>query len=206
MKHQAARRRELSCEFDELSRNNLLNQILKSAVILLIKHGEVVSKHRDALKRSMLFFAGVDQLDLADVDWSRVRLTRDTQSYRMLLGVSRLLAEGMLFSTEAGEYKLMSFIEDSQMHVLYEDFLLAYYETHWPRLRPSAPKIPWALEEGTHRLLPTMQSDLMLTDGETALIIDAKYYTQNLQVHYDRSSIHSAHLYQLFSYVTNKQV
>ena len=35
------RKRQLSCEFDELTENNLLNQILKTTVMLLIRHSEV---------------------------------------------------------------------------------------------------------------------------------------------------------------------
>ncbi len=36
------------------------------------------------------------------------------------------------------------------------------------------------------------------------LIIDAKYYAHNLQIQYDTQTIHSANLYQIFTYVKNQ--
>ena len=43
-----------------------------------------------------------------------------------------------------------------------------------------------------------------LTKGNTVLIIDAKYYTQTMQSHYNVRKLHSGNLYQLFTYVKNK--
>ena len=36
------------------------------------------------------------------------------------------------------------------------------------------------------------------------LIIDAKYYTNTVQTQFDISTLRSAHLYQIFTYVKNK--
>ena len=41
----------LSCEYDELSENNLLNQILKTVMILLLKHARVDSEPKSELKK-----------------------------------------------------------------------------------------------------------------------------------------------------------
>ncbi len=51
-----ARKRVLTCEFDELSENNLLNQILKTTVMLLLRHSDVDAEHKKDLKKVMLFF------------------------------------------------------------------------------------------------------------------------------------------------------
>ena len=45
-------------------------------------------------------------------------------------------------------------------------------------------------------MLPTMQSDIVLSRGETVLIIDAKYYTHTLQENWDTHTIHSNDLYR----------
>jgi 5-methylcytosine-specific restriction enzyme subunit McrC len=55
-------------------------------------------------------------------------------------------------------------------------------------------------------MLPVMQTDIMLTYEEKTLIIDAKYYTHSMQVHYDNHTLHSVNLYQIFTYVKNKEV
>ena len=45
----------------------------------------------------------------------------------------------------------------------------------------------------------------MLTYKEKTLIIDAKYYAHSTQLQYDKHTIHSGNLYQIFTYVKNKQ-
>jgi 5-methylcytosine-specific restriction enzyme subunit McrC len=53
-------------------------------------------------------------------------------------------------------------------------------------------------------MLPIMRSDIMLQKGNDVLIIDAKYYSHSTQSQYDKHSIHSSNLYQIFTYVKNK--
>lgn len=45
----------------------------------------------------------------------------------------------------------------------------------------------------------------MLSYGSNVLIIDAKYYSHSLQQQFDKKSIHSGNLYQIFTYVKNKE-
>ena len=51
-----------------------------------------------------------------------------------------------------------------------------------------------------------MKSDITLTDGSRTLIIDAKYYGHTMQTHamFNSKSIISGNLYQIFTYVKNK--
>lgn len=205
-----SRRKELACEFDELSQDNLFNQILRSTSMLLIRHGEVGVRNRAALKRLMPFFADVNDIELTTVPWSTIRFSRANRSYVLLISICQMVSEGMLLTTERGDHRLMSFVDDQQMSRLYEKFILAYFARHWPMLRPRASLLEWALDgdegwgEGEGSMLPVMQSDIMLSDGEHALIIDAKYYSQNTQVRFDRETVRSANLYQIFAYVENR--
>ena len=45
----------------------------------------------------------------------------------------------------------------------------------------------------------------MLTSGNEVLIIDAKYYTHTTQAQFDVHTLHSGNLYQIFTYVKNKE-
>lgn len=87
---------------------------------------------------------------------------------------------------------------------LYEKFILEYYTKHYSELSVSASQIPWSLDDGIGTMLPVMQSDIMLSQGSAVLIIDAKYYTHTTQTQYDVHSLHSGNLYQIFTYVKNK--
>ena len=56
IKNRLAHKRVLTCDFDELSENNLLNQILKTTVTLLLRNGKVQAKYKDDLKRKCCIF------------------------------------------------------------------------------------------------------------------------------------------------------
>lgn len=87
---------------------------------------------------------------------------------------------------------------------MYEKFILEYYSRHYPELSVSASQIPWALDDGVGTMLPVMQTDIHLQRGNTVLIIDAKYYSHTTQVHFDKHTLHSNNLYQIFTYVKNR--
>ena len=199
-----ARKRVLTCKFDELSDNNLLNQILKATVIQLLRQTDIDEKYKIVLKKEMMYFSQVDAINLSTIRWSAIRFQRNNNSYRMLISICQLIAEGMLLTAETGEQKLATFIDDQNMSRLYEKFILEYYAKECPQVKATASHIQWALDDGVGTMLPEMKSDIMLTRGNEVLIIDAKYYTHNTQSQFDVHTIHSANLYQIFTYVKNK--
>lgn len=208
IRNRLQKRQRLTCEYDELSENNLLNQVLKTTSILLLRCADVDEKYKDGLKKEMLFFSNVDEIDPRSIWWSSIRFERNNQAYRVMLTICQLIIEGMLLSTDDGEYKLASFVDDQRMSHLYEKFILEYYIKEHPEVDAAASQIPWDLDDGVGTLLPIMQSDIMLSDKkkQKVLIIDAKYYTHSLaENQFDKHTIHSGNLYQIFTYVKNTE-
>ena len=76
---------------------------------------------------------------------------------------------------------------------------------HYPKLSVSASQIPWSLDDGMDDMLPIMQSDIHLQRENTVLIIDAKYYVSTTQVQFLKHTLHSNNLYQIFTYVKNRE-
>jgi 5-methylcytosine-specific restriction enzyme subunit McrC len=200
------RKQKLSCEYDELSENNVFNQILKTTAFILLRQPSVQENRRMALKKVMLFFDGVDFITPASIKWNTLRFQRNNQSYRMLLNICYFVLEGLLLSTEKGEYKMATFLDEQHMSRLFEKFVLEYYKRHFPGLRAAASKVAWNLDDGVIDFLPIMQTDITLSKGEKVLIIDTKYYGRTMQVHYDSRTLHSNNLYQIFTYVKNRDV
>ena len=99
----------------------------------------------------------------------------------------------------------MDFLDEQRMNRLYEKFILEYYKKHYPKLNVNASQIPWALDDGIGDMLPIMQSDIQLQKENNVLIIDAKYYSSTTQSRFDKYTIHSNNLYQIFTYVKNRQ-
>ena len=205
IRNRMIRKQILTCDYDELSESNLLNQILKTTVMLLLRHSKVKAKYKDELKKEMLLFSNVDTLDPTTIKWSFIRFQRNNQNYRMLISICQLIIEGMLLATESGDYHLATFIDEQRMCRLYEKFILEYYAQNYRKLSVKASQIPWALDDGIGTMLPIMQSDITLQQGNTVLIIDAKYYSHTMQQQFDKHTIHSNNLYQIFTYVKNKE-
>ena len=194
----------LSCEYDELSENNVLNQIIKTTVILLLRNLDVKPKYKNPLKKMMIFFSNVDILDPGKIRWTSIKFHRNNKTYKILIVICRLIIEGMLITTNSGEYKLAKFVDEQRMCKLYEKFILEYYKRHYPQLEIKALQIPWHVDDGLETMLPRMQSDIHLQKGNTVLIIDAKYYNHTTQLRFNKNTIHSHNLYQIFSYVKNR--
>lgn len=206
IKRRVSHQQVLTCEFDQLSENNLLNQILKTTVNILLRFSNIEEEYRNNLKKEMLYFSNVDTIDPKSIRWSSIRFQRNNLTYRMLISLCQLLLEGMLLTTESGTYKLANFIDNQEMSRLYEKFILEFYIKEFPDLKVSASQIKWSLDDGIGTMLPIMQSDIMVSKGNNVLIIDAKYYSHITQERFDNQTLRSNNLYQIFTYVKNKDM
>ncbi|WP_295093626.1 5-methylcytosine-specific restriction endonuclease system specificity protein McrC [Ruminococcus sp.] len=203
---QVQREQKLSCEFDEFSEDNLYNQILKVTIHRLIKAEDVAAKRKQALKKLIVFFGNVKLIQPDHIAWNRIIYQRNNRNYELLLNICYLVLNGLLQTTEDGSYKLLSF-SDEHMERLYERFILEYYRQHHPELNPKSAQINWNLTETPDdkmiQFLPAMQTDITLQKDNKTLIIDAKYYGKSMIENYDKSTLRSSHLYQIFTYVKN---
>lgn len=201
-------RNMLRCEYDNLSENNLFNRILKATLSLLCRERSVSPVRRAKLKQLMPFFLEVDEIDIRNIRWNSFVYQRNNQVYRMLINICYFIIDGMLMTTETGKYRMATF-SDEHMCRLFERFVLEYYRVHHRELSPNPDRIAWNIcpEEATMiDFLPAMRSDIVLHRGDQTLVIDTKYYSHAMQRHFDKPTIHSANMYQIFTYVKNFDV
>ena len=99
---------------------------------------------------------------------------------------------------------MATFLDDQRMNQLYEKFILEYYRFHHPELRANPDQIKWNLDDDNDMWLQNMVTDITLKskDGRT-LILDAKYYGQQMQSNFDTQTFRNANLYQIYTYVKN---
>lgn len=204
IKTQSILRKQLICTYDEFSVNSIMNRIIKSTVELLLCSN--ISKLRKKnLRKLMVYFSEVDFIDLYTVNW-KIQYNRNNQTYRMLISICYLVVKGLLQTQSDGSTKLMDFLDEQRMCRLYEKFVLEYYRREYKnRITANASQIPWQLDNDENSMLPVMQSDIMLRRDDRVLIIDAKYYEHSMQVQFNKHTLHSANLYQIFTYVKNKE-
>ncbi len=203
IRNKMQQKRILTCEYDELSEDNLYNQILKATMLILVRQSHVKKESKALLKKNLVFFDNVSDILPINIRWDVIRYQRNNQSYRMLLNICYLVLDGMLLSKEKGETKLASFISDDKMHHLYEKFILEYYRYHHPEYHANPDTIDWYLLDDNRNWLPEMKTDITLKHGNRTFIIDAKYYSKQMKTQFDSSSFNSANLYQIFTYVKN---
>lgn len=197
------RKQLLYCEYEVLSVNNIFNQIIKTTALILIHQQTVKEKHKAALKKAMLFLTDVDWIEPKSIKWNRLSFHKNNKNYKMLLNICCFVLDSLLLSTDRGEYKMASFLNDHRMSVLFEKFVLEYYRFHYPNLKASPLQISWNVDEGKSVFLPNMQTDIVLQHEDRKLIIDTKYYSHTMQVQYGTHKLRSDNLYQIFAYVKN---
>ena len=183
------------CSYDVFSENIYMNRIIKSTLELLIR-SDISKSRKKELRRLLVYFSGVSSLDVNNINWN-MHYNRNNRAYQMII-------KGLLQSSSDGSKRVMDFLDEQQMHHLYEKFVLEYYRRHYPRISVSSSEIKWAIDNSEVYMLPVMKSDIMITYNDKVLIIDAKYYSSNTQTRYDTHKIHSHNLYQIFTYVKNK--
>ena len=180
-----------------------MNRIIKTTMELLLR-ADIAKARKKELRKLLVYFGNVDLLDVHTINW-KIQYNRNNQTYRMLISICYLVIKGLLQTNTDGTTKLMDFLDEQRMCRLYEKFILEYYRKEFPKITVNVSQIPWALDDGMSDMLPVMQTDIMLSYGSRILIIDAKYYAHTTQTQYDIHTLHSANLYQIFTYVKNKE-
>lgn len=204
IKTQTLIKQQLICTYDEFSVNCYMNQIIKTTVELLLRH-DIAKVRKKELRNLMLYFKDIKTLDINQINW-KLRFNRNNQTYQMLINICWLIIKGLLQVDNQGKMKMQKFLDEQQMHRLYEKFILEYYRKEFPMLKAAASQIAWNLDDEENYMLPVMRSDIMLSYGEKTLIIDAKYYAHTVQSQFGVKTLHSNNLYQIFTYVKNLDV
>lgn len=194
---------QMVCSYDDYSVNSYKNQIIKTTVNLILRT-DISSKLKKELRKQMVLFSDVETLDFHNINWKH-QYNRNNQTYQMLISICYLVVKGLLQTNADGATRSMDFFDEQRMCRLYEKFILEFYRREFPMLNASASQIKWQLDDDYSFMLPTMQTDIMLSYENKTLIIDAKYYSHTTQVRFDKHKVHSNNLYQMFTYVKNKK-
>ncbi len=208
IRNKIQRVQKLACEFDELSENNLMNQILKTTMYELVLDKNVKDDRKSTLKYILGFFSEVKLLDIPEIKrikWNRMQFQRNNKNYELLMRfICEFVLMKMLLTTESGDYNVMAF-KTKNLEMLYQRFVRAYYEKHHSgKFAVESPRFKWNLTDGDEPgLFPEMKTDITLRRNGKTLIIDTKYCEHELQKNFDKFSLRSAHVNQIYAYVKN---
>ena len=203
LRNLAQRKQKLICNHDDFSENILINKILKTTIILLLRT-KLSSKRACELRRLLPAFHHIKEIPVAEVFHNKFPRTSN-RNYNTLLQVCKFVLNGLLQSPDKGDVIMRDFLDSQSLARLYEKFILKYFAYHHPKLNSRSEYIDWALDCERVPLLPRMLSDITLSCMQRTLIIDAKFYGNNISTHFNSPTLHSANLYQLYAYLDNYQ-
>lgn len=189
--------------YDEFSEDVLLNQIIKSTLVFLIHSSKLAEEKRKIFYSYLPYFSNVSDVELSLNLWKKVTYNRQNIRYQFLIDICRFLYEELLISD--GQLANHQSLQDEQrLSSLYEKFVFAFYqrETDYKVIHP---QIPWKVDNGFIEALPVMQTDIVLQSGNQTLIVDTKFYSENMAVKFSGGAAKqkSANLYQIFTYINN---
>lgn len=196
----------ITCEYDELSENNIYNKIIKTTALYLIRKA---TKHdpKEHLKKLMQYFTSIDTINPYSIKWDTLTFKRNNQTYEMMMFICSSVMKHLLLSNTEGNSHMDTFLDDQKMSRLYEKFILGYYQYEFPSYHAESRQIKWNFDSDSEsqniESFPQMLCDVMLKRNSKTLIIDAKYYTQTMLEHLEKKTLISANLYQIYAYVKN---
>ena len=194
----------LECEVDDLSENNIFNQIIKTGLVLLAQDKDVSKPRRDAIKKILPFFSTIDMLNPSAIPWTTVRYQRSNRLYELPVHICAYVINRTLIDPNKEKQKLMMFSEEN-FNRLYEKFVLEYYRRHHPELKANSEILDWnfdAEQSVGWEYLPKMKTDITLHKGDKTLIIDTKFYSQILRARFENiNRFNNGNLNQIYVYV-----
>jgi len=198
------------CNYDDFSSNILPNQILITTLYRLTRTIKLDKKIKSEIKNVLWMFDDVEIIDLQSSIFKQVMLTRNNRFYGFLLNVCELIYNSSLPTEKEGIWKFMDFTRDKwKMNQLFEAFVRNFYKKE-QSVYPIV-KIEWinwsftSADDESFQHLPLMKTDITLENDTAKIIIDAKFYTETMNLNYSKEKIKSANLYQLFSYIINQR-
>lgn len=216
------RQGRMYCNYDELSSNILVNQIIYSTLRDALKIRNLSEENESRLRTTIRRMPQMKWIQLSDSVFKSVRLHRNNTYYLFAINICRLLHQSMLPNESlAGKWDFMDLMDDERaMNRIFEKFLMNFYKQECREDYPDVERshirfqlTPFGMTfakstDAAYRLLPVMETDVTLYNPRTKkkIILDAKYYKETLVSRYgEGGKVRREHLSQILTYVMNQE-
>lgn len=199
-------KRNIICEYDDLSADVPLNRLIKASLKRLSEALDLtpsLARECSALVRRLHF---VSDQPLSALHWHRVATNASTRNYTLLVHICRLVLGELLPGEGTKRNRFADLLEDEvKMSQIFENFVRSFYDREQQEFKVRANQIRWVVEcddPAMLTFLPTMKTDVTLWSSQRTIVIDTKFYKKTLERNRQgEEKIRSAHLYQLLSYL-----
>lgn len=189
--------------YDEYNENTQLNRILKTSLLALVGSSDVQEGRRRRLRGAIAFMQEVQTIDdPSRIRWLQLRYHRNNRSYELLMNVCYLIIKQKLMDPQNNDCSLASFDDKQWFSTLFEHFILNYFKRHYPTLNVSGQK-SIKPDKSAPSFVPSMFTDVSVSDGERTLVIDAKCYGRIFSMNYDKEIMSADHIRQIYYYAAH---
>lgn len=197
---------KLICSYEELDFNIIINKILKSTIINLLKTSQLSEDNRNHLKKVSAYFSTIDTMYLSERVFKGIRYNPSNKAYAFIINICKLINDNMLMDEKGKIAEFYNFLEDERkMAYLFENFVRNFYKKELRHSKVYRENITWELKGENLNYLPLMQTDISIEFSDRKIIMDTKYYKSALTLNYGKDKLNSANLYQLFAYIRNNE-
>lgn len=198
---------KLHCVFDELTVDVITNQIIKSTLKLLYTNENIHNDLKLKISSVLKFMRPIREIDLNSKIFRIIQLNGNNKFYKFIIAICQLVYTSSFISQEKGRVNFYDFIRDErEMSRIFQEFLYQFMKKEYIGWSVSRPHIKWDASSDTDpelKLLPRMESDIIMSNADKTIIIDAKHYKNMYTNRYNRAKFHSNNLYQLMCYLHN---
>jgi 5-methylcytosine-specific restriction enzyme subunit McrC len=194
-------RTQVACSTDDLSRDVLHNQIVKSTLEKLAWTAELDAAQHDAIIEMVRDLSDISSIAITSRDFGRIQLHGNNAFYGLLLRICALVHESLMPEPGSGRFRFRDVLADQQaMGLIFQDFIRNFFRIEQNEYRVKGDSFAWPFDEGYgrgHTLMPLMNTDTSLLSETRSIIIECKWTNTTLQ----RGRLRSDHLYQLSAYL-----
>lgn len=208
VKLNSVNRHKFYLEFDEFCEDNLINQIFKYTIELLLK-ATASFNNLKLLQELNFIFSSISSCQVKPADFNRIILNRLNREFEPLLNLCRIFISQSSLELSSGKISTFSFIFD--MNVLFEEFIGEFlkrnFYNQYERISLQRPT-RWLVEEkfinetsqgSLFQLRPDIQLFNQVTDQKPEIIIDTKYKVLNNNSD-KKEGVAQSDLYQMNAY------
>lgn len=195
---------KMNCRYDEFSKNNILNKILKVILNKIYFTKNINNKFKRRIRSLLLEFYEVDNILLDESHFKLVRYNKLNQDYIFSIDLAYLIHRNCIPIEDDLTNKFIDINRDKErMSSIFEEFLRNFYKKH-TNYNISRRKYNWDLEpieNSNIHLIPKMETDIEIEKDDEKIIIDAKYYNNAFTNRYDVQKFIPSNMYQITAYL-----
>jgi 5-methylcytosine-specific restriction enzyme subunit McrC len=197
-------RGRVACQVDELTHDTPHNRVIKAAIAALVELPTLDHRLRNALLDHRRRLHQVADVNLMPSAFRHLQHHRNVASYGFVVNLCRLVAASFLPEPGSGGRRFHPFTADErEMGHLFQAFVRNFLRREQEVFEVSAPKVLWNVSPGpSSAWLPEMQTDVVLRNAASRIVIEAKYYATPYQSRFGSRKLISAHLYQVLTYLS----